>query len=211
MTKGITKLFLIDDHPIVREGLRAFLELSDDLEVVAEASNIDEAKTLLVSNKVDLFLLDIQLGEDISEQNGLKLIPDIKEKHPDAKIIILSSFVEEDFVRQAMRLGVQGFLSKHAGPTALRDAIYAALRGELPLDDRAVKILAEQQIDLLDSVSKREREVMALVANGLTNKAIAKELNITEKTVKAHLTNIFSKLGVKDRLQLALYAKERHL
>jgi len=207
----MTKLFLIDDHPIVREGLRAFLELSDDLEVVAEASNIDEARNLLDNYKADIFLLDIQLGEDIKEQNGLKLIPHIKEKQPTAKIIILSSFVDEDFVRQAMRLGVQGFLSKHAGPAALRDAIYAAMRGELPLDDRAVKILAEQQIDLLDSVSKREREVMSLIAKGLTNKAIAKELNITEKTVKAHLTNIFSKLGVKDRLQLALYAKERHL
>lgn len=206
-----TKLFLIDDHPIVREGLRTFFELSDDLEVVAEASSLEEAQTLLESYKADIFLLDIQLGEDISKENGLKLIPYIKEKQLKAKIIILSSFVDEDFVRQAMRLGVQGFLSKHAGPAALRDAIYAAIRGELPLDDKAVKILAEQQIDLLDSVSKREREVISLVAKGLTNKAIAKELNITEKTVKAHLTNIFSKLGIKDRLQLALYAKDRHL
>ena len=207
----MTRLFLIDDHPIVREGLRAFLELSDDLEVVAEASSLREARASLEHTKADLFLLDIQLGEDLKQDNGLKLIPNIKEQQPDAKIIILSSFIDEDFVREAMRLGVQGFLSKHAGPTALRDAIYAAMRGELPLDDKAVKVLAEQQIDLLASVSKRERDVIALVAKGLTNKAIAKELKIAEKTVKAHLTNIFSKLGLKDRLQLALYAKDRHL
>lgn len=207
----MTKLFLIDDHPIVREGLRAFLELSEDLEVVAEAGSMEEARALLPLHTADLFLLDIQLGEDLKQQNGLKLIPEIKETQPNAKIIILSSFIDEDFVRDAMRLGVQGFLSKHAGPTALRDAIYAAMRGELPLDDKAVKVLAEQQIDLLASISKRERQVIGLVAEGLSNKAIAKDLNITEKTVKAHLTNIFSKLGLKDRLQLALYAKERHL
>lgn len=209
------RLFLIDDHPIVREGLRAFLELSEDLEVVAEVGGLDEARALLENATenvfADLFILDIQLGDDIADQNGLKLIPDIKAKQPDAKIIILSSFVDEDFVREAMRLGVQGFLSKHAGPVVLRDAIYAAMRGELPLDDKAVKILAEQKIDLLASVSKRERDVMHLVAQGLSNKAIAKKLTISEKTVKAHLTNIFSKLGLKDRLQLALYAKERHL
>ncbi len=207
----MTKLFLIDDHPIVREGLRAFLELSEDLEVVAEAGSMEEARAALKLHTADIFLLDIQLGEDLKQQNGLRLIPEIKQAQPNAKIIILSSFIDEDFVRDAMRLGVQGFLSKHAGPKALRDAIYAALRGELPLDDKAVKVLAEQQIDLLASVSKREREVIALVAEGLSNKAIAKELNITEKTVKAHLTNIFSKLGLKDRLQLALYAKDRHL
>lgn len=205
------RLFLIDDHPIVREGLKAFLELADDLEVVAEVGSLEEARASLKTHNADLFLLDIQLGDDISEQNGLKLIPDIKELQPLAKVIVLSSFVDEDFVREAMRLSVQGFLSKHAGPVVLRDAIYAAMRGELPLDDKAVKILAEQKIDLLDSISKRERDVMRLVAQGLTNKAIAKELTISEKTVKAHLTNIFSKLGLKDRLQLALYVKERHL
>ena len=207
----MTKLFLIDDHPIVREGLRAFLELSEDLEVVAEVGSMEEARAALELYTADIFLLDIQLGEDLKQQNGLRLIPEIKQAQPNAKIIILSSFIDEDFVRDAMRLGVQGFLSKHAGPKALRDALYAALRGELPLDDKAVKVLAEQQIDLLASVSKREREVIALVAEGLSNKAIAKDLNITEKTVKAHLTNIFSKLGLKDRLQLALYAKDRHL
>ncbi len=202
----MTKLIIIDDHPIVREGLKAFLDLSDDLEVIAEASTSKEAHKLLKTLSFDMVLLDIQL----EGENGLELIPFIKQHQPEAKVLILTSFLDEDYVREAMRLGVQGFLAKHSGPSYLRDAIYASLRGELVLDPKALKVLTEQPLDLLNDLSKREKEVMQEVTKGLTNKAIAKELGISEKTVKAHLTSIFSKLGLKDRLQLALYAKDRH-
>ena len=201
-----TRLVIVDDHPIVREGLKAFLELQD-FEVVGEADDTSSAFNLVRETEPELVLLDVQLPGE----NGLRLIPRLLALESPPKILMLTSFLEEDYLREALRLGASGFLVKHSGPDKLADALRAALRGELPLDPEAVRILAQPFDDPLESLTLREREVLGHLAEGMSNKRIAAALGIAEKTVKVHVSSVLAKLGVKDRVQAALYAKERRL
>ncbi len=200
-------IVIIDDHPIVREGLKTFLSLSDQLEVVGEAGTADEGLEVVKATQPELVLLDLQLPD----YSGLKLIPKLRSLSSTVKIVVLTSFLDEESLREAMQLGATGFLVKHSGPTALRDGILAALRGEISLDPEAIKILVTPQNNPLKDLTPREKEVLAQVAQGLSNKAIANKLGISEKTVKTHMTSILSKLNLKDRLQVALYARENKL
>ena len=201
-----TRLVIIDDHPIVREGLKAFLELQD-FEVVGGAGDTSSALDLVSQTQPELVLLDVQLRDE----NGLRLIPQLLNLEIPPKILVLTSFLEEDYLREALRLGASGFLVKHSGPQRLADGLRAALRGELALDPAAVKLLAQPFDDPLLSLTSREREVLSHLAEGMSNKRIATTLGIAEKTVKVHVSNILAKLNVKDRVQAALYAKERRL
>lgn len=201
-----TRLVIVDDHPIVREGLKAFLELQD-FEVVGEAGDTSSALSLVRETEPELVLLDVQLPGE----NGLRLIPRLLALKSPPKILMLTSFLEEDYLREALRLGASGFLVKHSGPDKLADALRAALRGELPLDPEAVRILAQPFDDPLESLTLREREVLGHLAEGMSNKRIAAALGIAEKTVKVHVSSVLAKLDVKDRVQAALYAKERRL
>lgn len=198
---------IVDDHPIVREGLRGFLALHDALEVVGEAGGLDEALQIVSQTQPDLVLLDLQL----SQESGLRLIPDLLALDTPPKVLVLTSFLEEDYLREALRLGASGFLVKHSGPDRLLDSIRASLRGEMPLDPGAVKLLAQLDDDPLQSLTPREREVLALLGQGMSNKRIASVLGVAEKTVKTHVSSVLAKLEVEDRVQAALYAKERHL
>lgn len=203
----MARLVIIDDHPIVRDGLKTYLELQEGLEVVGEAGSATEGLTCIRHQQPDLVLLDLQMPDE----NGLRVLAELQGLEPTPKVLVLTSFLEEDYLREAMRLGAAGFLVKHAGPAALVDGIQAALRGELPMDPGAVKLLAQQREDPLEALSPREREVLALLAKGLSNKKIAEALGVTEKTIKTHVSSVLAKLGVKDRLQAALYAQERRL
>ena len=200
----MTKLLIVDDHPIVREGLKAFLELQDDLEVVAETGQLAGLTKLATETEADLILLDIQLEDG----NSLTVLPALKALSPEPKVLVLSSFAEESYIREAMRKGASGYLLKHAGPTALLDGIRAVLRGEMPLDKSAVSILAAPEDNPFAELTSREREVLRFISQGLSNKQIAKAMSIAEKTVKTHASSVFAKLKVRDRTQAALLAKD---
>ena len=199
-------LVIIDDHPVVREGLKAFLELQD-FEVVGEAGDADTALNVVSETQPELILLDVQLPG----QNGLRLIPELLSIVPTTKILILTSFLEEDYLREALASGASGFLVKHSGPKRLADSLRAALRGELSLDPDALKMLAQPYDDPLGRLTPREREVLSALAQGMSNKRVAATLGVAEKTVKVHVSSVLAKLEVEDRVQAALYAKERKL
>ena len=201
-----TRLVIIDDHPVVREGLKAFLELQD-FEVVGEAGDAGSGLELVNKTQPKLVLLDVQLPGE----NGLRLLPRLLSLESPPKVLMLTSFLEEDYLREALRLGASGFLVKHSGPDRLADALRAALRGELPLDPEATRMLAQPFDDPLEELTRREREVLEHLAEGVSNKRIATALDIAEKTVKVHVSSILAKLGVKDRVQAALYARGRRL
>lgn len=201
------KLLIIDDHPIVREGLKAFLGLQTDLEVVGEAGTAPEGLELARTLAPQLILLDVQLPDG----TGLSILTDLLALNPKPRVLVLTSFADEAYIREAMRKGASGFLLKHAGPKVLLDNVRAALRGEMPLDPSAVTVLARPDDDPLQGLTPRERDVLELMAAGLSNAQIAARLTIAEKTVKTHATSLFAKLGVRDRTQAALYAKKRGL
>lgn len=198
------RLLIVDDHPIVREGLKAFLGLYDDLELVGEAEGGRDALARAQELHPDLILLDLHL----SDGHALAWIPRFLELTPAPRVLILTSFLEEETLRQAMHLGASGYLLKHAGPAALLDGIRAAARGEVPLDPAAVRLLARPRQDRLAGLTAKEREVLSLIAQGLSNKAIAQRLGIAEKTVKTHVSSLLAKLGLKGRTQAALLARE---
>ena len=200
------RLVIVDDHPIVREGLKAYLELQN-FEIVGEAGDAASALELVKGTHPDLVLLDLQLPGE----NGLRLLPEVLGLELPPRVLVLTSFLEEDYLREALRLGASGFLPKHSGPERLADGLRAVMRGEVPLDPDAVRLLAEPRNDPLESLTPREREVLASLAQGMSNKRIATSLGVAEKTVKVHVSNVLAKLNVKDRVQAALYAKERRL
>lgn len=201
---------LIDDHPVVRQGLSSFLTMQSDLDIVAQAGSLVEARRCLagLAEPLDLVLLDIELPDG----NGLSLIGELRDSSSATRVLILTSFLDGDYVRQAMQRGASGYLMKHAGTQMLLDGIRSALRGEMPLDPGAVKLLANSsQDDPLSYLTRREREVLALLGEGLSNRGIAERLGVREKTVKSHLGSVFAKLGVRDRTQAALWAREHDL
>ena len=201
----MARLVIIDDHPVVREGLKAFLDLQGGLEVVGEAGNVQEGLEVVTRLEPDLVLLDLELPSE----NGLSLLPKLRALTPTPKVLVLTSFLDEDYVRGAVRGGAAGFLVKHAGPEGLLDGVRAVLRGEAVFDGGAVELLAAPPDDPLDDLTAREREVLALLAQGLSNKQIASRLGVAEKTVKTHVSSVLAKLNVRGRTQAAVYAKER--
>ena len=201
----MAKLLLVDDHPIVREGLRAYLSLHPGLTVVGEVENVPQALEKLGQTQPDLVLLDVRL----EGQSGLSLLETLQKQEGAPKVLLLTSFLDEDYLREALRLGAAGYLLKRAGQGALLDGIRAALRGERVLDPAAAALLPTLPDDPLKRLTPRERTVLGLLAEGLSNKAVAKRLDVGEKTVKTHVSSVLAKLGVKDRTQAALYARSR--
>ena len=196
---------LVDDHPIVREGLRAYLAQQEGLNVVAEAGSVAEALEQLTEIKPDLILLDVRL----EGENGLTLLAELRRRESLVRVLLLTSFLDEDYLREALRLGASGYLLKRAGQGALVDGVRAALRGERALDPAAAALLPGLHDDPLRQLTPRELEVLTLLAEGLSNKALAKRLNVGEKTVKTHVSSLLAKLGLKDRTQAALFAQAR--
>lgn len=206
------RVLLVDDHAVVRRGLRGFLELLDDMLVVGEADNgrsaLEAARALLP----DVIVMDLLMPE----LDGVAATVALKAERPDVHVVALTSFVEEERVTAALEAGASGFLLKDAGPDELAGAIRAAVAGEIRLDPAVAGVLARRVRNAAapparDPLTGREREVLALIAHGLGNQAIADRLGITERTARTHVSNILGKLGLASRTQAALYAVEHHL
>ena len=194
------RVLIADDHAVVRQGLRTFLDLQDDIEVVGEAADGAEAVAQAERLAPDVVLMDLVMpGVD-----GVEAIRRLGERVPAARAVILSSFIDDDRVFPVVRAGAAGYLLKDVQPAELVDAIRTVHGGGALLHPRvAARLLAEVAGDPL---TPREREVLALLGRGMANKVIARELGLAEKTVKAHVSSILAKLGVADRTQAALYA-----
>jgi len=197
-------ILLVDDHPLVRAGLRALIETSPDLVVVGEAANGDEAVELARRQRPDVTLMDLSLpGID-----GIETTRRILAEDETACVLVLTAYSDTKRTLNAIDAGAIGYLLKDVEPTLLLEGIRAAVRGESPLDSRVANALvrARAKRQPAPQLTAREREVLSRVRGGLANKQIARSLGISEKTVKAHLTKIFNVLGVTDRTQAALWA-----
>ena len=200
------RVLVADDHAVVRSGLGQLLATAPDLELAGEAANGEEAVALSEAEKPDVILMDISMpGLD-----GVEATRRIVARDPEARVVMLTSLADNRKILDALEAGASGYLLKHAGPEELLGAIRAAAAGDAPLDPKAARALLDsRRAPSADkALSAREQEVLQLVAQGLANKQIARKLAISERTVKAHLTNIFARIGVSDRTQAALWARD---
>jgi len=201
----VTKVLVADDHSLVREGLTKLLAGVPDIELVGAAANGAEAVALATSAEPDVVLMDLSMpGMD-----GIEATRQIVEAQPGTKVVVLTSFCDRERIFGALDAGAVGYLLKDADPDELLRGIRAAARGESPLAAKVASalILARASATPSPELTCREREVLVLLATGMANKHIARRLGISEKTVKAHLTNVFSTIGVSDRTQAALWAQ----
>jgi NarL family two-component system response regulator LiaR len=198
------RVLVADDHAVVRQGLRAFLDLQDDIEVVGEAADGEEALAIAERLAPDVVLIDLVMPR----MDGIEAIRRLRERVPAARAIVLSSFVDDDKLFPAVRAGAAGYLLKDVQPQELVAAIRTVHGGGALLHPAVAARLLDEVAAAVPPVglTAREREVLALLGRGLPNKQIARELGIAEKTVKAHVSSVLAKLGVSDRTQAALYA-----
>ncbi len=200
---------MIDDHAIVRNGLIQLLGSHPGLDVVASAGDGEGAVAACVEHRPDVALMDLSMPG----MGGVEATRRIGEQAPGVQVVVLTSFMDRERIVDALRAGAIGYLLKDSEPEELIRGIEAAARGESPLDPRAARTMlaAQRAPGPLAALTDREREVLALVAEGLPNKHIARRLAITEKTVKAHLTSVFRTIGVTDRMQAGLWARRNGL
>ena len=197
------RVLVVDDHAIVREGLRSFLALQEDIEVVGEAGDGEEALEAVRRLAPDVALMDLVMPR----MDGIEAIRHIRAESPQTRVIVLTSFVDEDKMLPAVRAGAAGYLLKDVAPQELVSAIRTVHGGAALLHPAVVaELVREATTPRGDGLTEREREVLALIARGRANKAIAFELGVSEKTVKTHVSNILGKLNLTDRTQAALYA-----
>ena len=206
------RVLLVDDHGVVRRGLRGYLELLDDIEVVGEAENGLIGVEMSAELSPDVILMDLVMPQ----LDGIGAIGRIKAAQPDVQIVALTSFIEEEKVTAALEAGASGFILKDADADDVAKAIRAAHNDEVHLDPAAARILASGMRHRRDhqpaeSLTERELEVLGLVGRGRSNKEIATDLGITERTARTHVSNILGKLGLASRTQAALYAVEHKL
>jgi DNA-binding NarL/FixJ family response regulator len=200
------RVVLVDDHRLVRAGLRGIIDASGDLCVVGEASDGREAVDAVQAADPDLVLMDLSMpGVD-----GIEGIGMLRAAGLAVPVVVLTSFVEHHRVTAALGAGAVGYLLKDSDPRDVLEAIRSAAAGHAPLDPRVTRALlpSATTADPATVLSVREREVLVLVAQGLANKQIARQLGISERTVKAHLGNVFRQLGVADRTSAALWARD---
>ena len=214
------RVLIVDDHAMVRRGMRDFLDLHDDLEVVGEAADGAAALEATARLRPDVVVMDLVMpGLD-----GIAATAELKVRHPTVEVVAITSFIEEERITAAIAAGASGFLLKDAEADDLAAAIRAAHTGEVYLDPAVAGIVARQMRnggvrpngdrateEALASLTARERDVLACVARGLSNRAIAEELGMAERTARTHVSNILAKLGLTSRTQAALFAVEHHL
>lgn len=207
------RVMLADDHVLMREGVRQLLEFDGSIEVVAEANDGDECIEKLLEVKPQILLLDINM----SKKNGIEVLKEIKSKKIDVKVLILTVHESIDYLLKAVELEVDGYIMKDSESAELKKAINVIMSGESYIQPKLVPALNNRLVardidkDKIDSLTSRELEVLIQVANGMFNKEIANSLNISERTVKNHISNIFKKIGVFDRTQAAVFAIKNDL
>lgn len=209
---GPIRVILVDDHEVVRRGLRGFLELQDDIDVVGEASDGAIAVELAARERPDVILMDLLMPN----MDGLTAIGRIKQEQPEIEIVAVTSFIEEEKVTSALEAGASGYLLKDADAEEVAQAVRAAHAGEVHLDPAVARLLAQRmrsrkETEPVEPLTPREKEVLAQLGKGASNKEIAYELSITERTARTHVSNILGKLGLASRTQAALWAVEHKL
>jgi DNA-binding NarL/FixJ family response regulator len=205
-----TRVFLLDDHEIVRRGLRDLLEAEDDLTVTGEASTADEALARIPSTRPDVAVLDVRLGEG---GDGIEVCREIRSRHPEVRCLMLTSFADDEALFAAIMAGAAGYVLKQVRGTELIDAIRRVARGESLLDptltgrvlDR-LRAKPSQDVDELAGLTDQERRILELIAEGHTNRQIAEAIFLAEKTVKNYVSNLLAKLGMSRRTEAAAYA-----
>lgn len=200
-------VLIADDHQVVRSGLEQLLATAADIELVGMAVDGADAVAQVQALQPDIVLMDLSMpGTD-----GIEATRAITASVSTTQVVVLTSFSDKQRILDALDAGAAGYVLKHAEPDELLDAVRAAHEGGAPLDPKAARVLLDRQRSSSSTpakMSEREEEVLRLVASGLANKAIARQLGIAERTVKAHLTSIFQRIGVTDRTQAALWARD---
>jgi DNA-binding NarL/FixJ family response regulator len=207
------RVLLVDDHAVVRTGLRAFLELLPDVEIVGEAGDGSEALAVARRVEPDVVLMDLLMPR----MDGITAIARFREELPETEVVAMTSFIEEEKVTAALEAGAAGYLLKDASADEVAAAIRSAHEGNMPLDPAVARLLTARILrpkeggDGLEQLTERERDVARLLGRGMSNKEIAAELFITERTARTYVSNILGKLGLASRTQVALWAVEHHL
>jgi len=207
------RVVIVDDHTLFREGLRTILEMEDDIEVVADAENAEDIVELVWQTKPDVLLLDIRMPQG----SGLDAVPAVLRISPRTQVLVLTASDEKEEHVRAFRLGAKGVVLKDSARQTLMQAIHTVCAGQVWVDARMTGTLVEELAQLgpdssavvtrdENGLTEREREIVRLVATGQKNREVGATLSISERTVKTHLTNIFQKLGVRDRVALVMYA-----
>lgn len=215
LSKSPLNILLVDDHEVVRLGLKSLIERHAGLRVVAEAGTEDEAVEQAQAHTPDIVLMDIRLAAG----NGVDACQRIKRTQPNTKVIMLTSYAEDEMLFSAIRAGASGYVLKQVGSTDLVRTIEAVSRGESMLDpsltqrvfDEMRRTLQKEEASVFEELTAQERQVLLLIANGKTNRSIAQELFLSEGTVRNYVSSILSKLGVSNRAEAAAFAIEHHL
>ena len=210
-----TRLLLVDDHEVVRLGLRTLLEAEPDMEVVAEAGTADEALDKVARYRPDVVVMDVRLPG----KSGLEACRLIRQQHPTTQVVILTSYLSEEFVSHALRAGAAGYVLKEVGGTELVNAIRSAREGHVAFDPhtasqmvaRLRKLEAHIEESAFKGLSRREMEVLMLISRGKSNREIAQKLSLSEGTVRNYVSAIIEKLGMRNRIELATYAVQHHI
>ncbi len=210
------RVMIADDHAMVRQGLKTILELEEDIEVVSQAANGEEAVLFARKEKPDIILMDINMPI----LNGLQAIKILKEEDESYKIIVLTLHQDREYLFKTLQLGCEGYVLKDAESCVLIDAIRSVYQNQTYIQPNMTSelvkefnrvTLIEHDRTITNNLTNREVEVLKLIAEGMINKEIAKQLYISEKTVKNHISNIFKKLDVNDRTQAAIYAFKHNI
>jgi len=204
------RLLLVDDHKVVRNGLKIFISLYDDIELVGEAKNGEEALNLCGETNPDVILMDLMMPV----MDGSTATQLIRQQYPTIQIVVLTSFEAEELVQQAMEAGAIGYLYKDVEEEELVNAIRSAKKGKSVLAPDALQVLVKQASTpppTIEPLTEREREILTLMAQGLTNPQIAETLVISESTVRFHSHNVFSKLQVERRTEAVVVAMQNNL
>ncbi len=208
-----TRLMIVDDHEVVRMGLRAALEVEPDFTVVAEAGNGKEAIEKARAHQPDIVLMDVRMDG----MDGIEACREIRSEYPDTKVLMLTSFAEEETVVSALLAGAAGYVLKNVARSRLLEALRSVARGESLLDSKVTKGVLEKLVAGKDKaapddeLTPREREVLILIAEGATNKEIAQKLVVSENTARNHVSHILGKLGFSRRSEAAAYAAKKGL
>ena len=200
------RVVVADEHQVVRSGLELLLATTADIELVGTAANGAEVLEVVARLQPDVVLMDLSMPD----VDGVEATRRMTAAHPASRVLVLTSFSDQTRILDALAAGADGYLLKDSDPDDIAGAIRSVFAGESPLDPKAARVLLESRRTRRETVSltDREREVLLLVRGGLANKQIARRLGISERTVKAHLTSVFQRLGVSDRTQAALWASE---